>query len=117
MPSHAIAVLPGDGIGPEVTRQAVKVLEALRSPSFDFELQYAPVGGAALEVSGHPLPPATLELALASDAVLFGAVGDPQYDLFPPDLRPEKAILGLRRAMGLFACVKAIGIPPELAHL
>jgi 3-isopropylmalate dehydrogenase len=117
MPTHTIAVLPGDGIGPEIVRQAVKVLEALRSPSFDFELRYAPVGGAALEVAGHPLPPATLELTLASDAVLFGAVGDPKYDHLPAELRPEKAILGLRRAMGLFACVKAINIPPELAHL
>lgn len=117
MPTHTIAVLPGDGIGPEIVCQAVKVLEALRSPSFDFELLNVPVGGAALEVAGHPLPPATLELALASDAVLFGAVGNPKYDHLPAELRPEKAILGLRRAMGLFACVKAINIPPALAHL
>ncbi|WP_342131039.1 3-isopropylmalate dehydrogenase [Hydrogenophaga sp. OTU3427] len=114
---HAIAVLPGDGIGPEVIRQAVKVLDALRSPAFDVELRYAPVGGAGLEAVGHPLPQATLDLALASNAVLFGAVGDPRHDSLAPELRPEKAILGLRRSLGLFACLKAITIPPDLAHL
>ncbi|MEF9965577.1 MAG: isocitrate/isopropylmalate family dehydrogenase, partial [Comamonas sp.] len=72
-----IAVLPGDGIGPEIVAEAVKVLDALK---LDLQLQSAPVGGAAYEASGHPLPPATLELAQASDAILFGAVGDWKYD-------------------------------------
>lgn len=112
-----IAVLPGDGIGPEIIRQAVKVLEVLRSPDFDFCLEYAPVGGAGIKVCGHPLPEATLELAQRADAVLFGAVGDSQYDALGPDLRPEKAILGLRRSLGLFACLKAVVIPKDLAHL
>ena len=112
-----IAVLPGDGIGPEVVRQAVKVLEALRSPDFDFRVEYAPVGGAAIELTGHPLPAATTDLALRADAVLFGTVGDPRHDGLGPDLRPEKAILGLRRSLGLFACLKSVVVPQDLAHL
>lgn len=116
-PPPTIAVLPGDGIGPEIVRQAVKVLEALRSPDFDFRLEYAPVGGAAIEQAGHPLPEATVDLALRADAVLFGAVGDPRYDGLGLGLRPEKAILGLRRALGLFACLKSVVVPDDLAHL
>jgi 3-isopropylmalate dehydrogenase len=95
-----IAVLPGDGIGTEIVAEAVKVLHALKLP---LEMQEAPVGGAAYELHGHPLPPATLELAMASDAVLFGAVGDWKYDKLDRPLRPEQAILGLRKHMGLFA--------------
>jgi 3-isopropylmalate dehydrogenase len=95
-----IAVLPGDGIGPEIIAQAVKVLNAL-GPQFDLET--APVGGAAYDVSGHPLPPATLELAKKADAVLFGAVGDWKYDTLARELRPEQAILGLRKHLELFA--------------
>lgn len=116
-PPPTIAVLPGDGIGPEIVRQAVKVLEALRSPGFDFRLEYAPVGGAAIEQTGHPLPEDTIDLALRAEAVLFGAVGDPRYDGLGPGLRPEKAILGLRRSLGLFACLKSVVIPHDLAHL
>lgn len=112
-----IAVLPGDGIGPEVVRQAVKVLEALRSPAFDFRTEYAPVGGAAIELTGHPLPEATVDLALQADAVLFGTVGNPHYDGLGQGLRPEKAILGLRRSLGLFACLKSVVVPHDLAHL
>jgi len=95
-----IAVLPGDGIGPEIIAEAVKVLNIL-CPTFDLET--APVGGAAYDVSGHPLPPATLELAKKADAILFGAVGDWKYDSLPRELRPEQAILGLRKHLELFA--------------
>ena len=95
-----IAVLPGDGIGTEITAEAVKVLNAL---DLKFEMEQAPVGGAAYEASGHPLPPATLKLAKEADAVLFGAVGDWKYDTLDRPLRPEQAILGLRKELGLFA--------------
>ncbi|EGD59618.1 3-isopropylmalate dehydrogenase [Novosphingobium nitrogenifigens DSM 19370] len=95
-----IAVLPGDGIGPEVTREAVRVIEAL---DLGIELSEAPVGGAAYKAKGHPLPPETLALAQASDAILFGAVGDPDCDALERHLRPEQAILGLRKALTLFA--------------
>ena len=95
-----IAVLPGDGIGPEITAEAVKVLKTL---DLKFELETAPVGGAAYEAAGHPLPEATLKLAQAADAILFGAVGDWKYDTLDRPLRPEQAILGLRKALGLFA--------------
>ncbi len=95
-----IAVLPGDGIGTEIVSEAVKVLEALELP---FEMESAPVGGAAYEAHGHPLPESTLKLAMDADAVLFGAVGDWKYDKLDRPLRPEQAILGLRKNMGLFA--------------
>lgn len=98
--SHKIAVLPGDGIGPEIVEQAVKVLKTL---DCGFELEYADVGGVAYANHGHPLPEATLNLAKQADAVLFGAVGDFKYDHLERRLRPEQAILGLRRALGLFA--------------
>ena len=95
-----IAVLPGDGIGPEIVAEAVKVLNAL---GLQFDLETAPVGGAAYDVAGHPLPPATLELAKKADAILFGAVGDWKYDALARELRPEQAILGLRKHLELFA--------------
>jgi 3-isopropylmalate dehydrogenase len=95
-----IAVLPGDGIGTEIVTEAVKVLNALELP---LELENALVGGAAYEVHGHPLPEATLKLANEADAVLFGAVGDWKYDKLDRRLRPEQAILGLRKNLGLFA--------------
>ena len=95
-----IAVLPGDGIGTEIVAEAVKVLKALELP---LEMQTALVGGAAYEAHGHPLPESTLQLAMASDAVLFGAVGDWKYDTLARPLRPEQAILGLRKHLGLFA--------------
>ncbi|GAA3997589.1 3-isopropylmalate dehydrogenase [Comamonas faecalis] len=116
-----IAVLPGDGIGPEITAEAIKVLQAL---GLKFELETAPVGGAAYEAAGHPLPEATLNLAKASDAILFGAVGDWKYDQLDRPLRPEQAILGLRKALSLFAnfrpaicyeqLVDASSLKPEL---
>jgi 3-isopropylmalate dehydrogenase len=95
-----IAVLPGDGIGTEIVAEAVKVLKALELP---LEMETALVGGAAYEAHGHPLPPATLKLAQEADAILFGAVGDWKYDTLDRPLRPEQAILGLRKNLGLFA--------------
>ncbi|MGE4377671.1 MAG: 3-isopropylmalate dehydrogenase [Burkholderiaceae bacterium] len=95
-----IAILPGDGIGPEIMAEAVKVLQAL---GLHFEMETAPVGGAAYEAAGHPLPEATLRLAQQADAILFGAVGDWKYDKLERHLRPEQAILGLRKHLGLFA--------------
>ena len=95
-----IAILPGDGIGTEIVAQAVLVMGALGLP---FETEHALVGGAAYEAHGHPLPAATLALAQAADAVLFGAVGDWKYDSLERALRPEQAILGLRQSLGLFA--------------
>ena len=95
-----IAVLPGDGIGTEIVAEAVKVLKAL---DLKFEMETAPVGGAAYEAAGHPLPESTLKLAKEADAILFGAVGDWKYDTLDRPLRPEQAILGLRKALGLFA--------------
>jgi len=95
-----IAILPGDGIGTEIMAQAVRVLGAL---DLKFESETALVGGAAYEAHGHPLPDSTLQLAQAADAVLFGAVGDWKYDTLERALRPEQAILGLRKSLGLFA--------------
>jgi 3-isopropylmalate dehydrogenase len=95
-----IAVLPGDGIGTEIVAEAVKVLQAL---GLKFEMEHALVGGAAYEAHGHPLPESTLNLAKQADAILFGAVGDWKYDKLERALRPEQAILGLRKNLGLFA--------------
>jgi len=116
-----IAVLPGDGIGTEIVAEAVKVLNVLDLP---FEMETALVGGAAYEAHGHPLPESTLNLAKSADAILFGAVGDWKYDTLDRPLRPEQAILGLRKNLGLFAnfrpaiCYKelvgASSLKPEL---
>jgi 3-isopropylmalate dehydrogenase len=108
-----IAVLPGDGIGTEIVAEAVKVLKVLELP---LELEPAPVGGAAYEISGHPLPEATLKLALGADAVLFGAVGDWKYDKLDRPLRPEQAILGLRKHLGLFANFRPAICYSQLTH-
>jgi 3-isopropylmalate dehydrogenase len=108
-----IAVLPGDGIGLEIIEEAVKVLKCL---DLRFEMEYAPVGGTAYTQHGHPLPDSTLALALSADAVLFGAVGDYQYDQLERHLRPEQAILGLRKHMGLFANFRPALCYPELTH-
>src|SRR3546814_18264836 len=95
-----VAILAGDGIGPEVTAEARRVLEAL-DLGIDFEEGL--VGGAGYRGAGHPLPPATLDLAKRADGVLFGAVGDPACDALERAMRPEQAILGLRKELGLFA--------------
>ena len=108
-----IAVLPGDGIGTEIVAEAVKVLNAL---DLKFEMETAPVGGAAYDVAGHPLPESTLKLAQSADAILFGAVGDWKYDTLDRPLRPEQAILGLRKAMGLFANFRPAICYEELTH-
>ena len=120
-----IAILPGDGIGTEIVAEAVKVLKVIdKEFGLKMEMESALVGGAAYEAHGHPLPPATLKLAMDSDAVLFGAVGDWKYDTLDRPLRPEQAILGLRKNMGLFAnfrpaicyteLVDASSLKPEL---
>lgn len=108
-----IAVLPGDGIGSEIIEQAIRVLRVV-APSL--EINEAPVGGTAYDLHGHPLPAATLKLAQESNAILFGAVGDWKYDKLPRELRPEQAILGLRKALGLFANLRPAILYPELAN-
>jgi len=107
-----VAVLPGDGIGPEIIAQAVRVLKKLE---LNLKFEEAPVGGAAYAVHGDPLPAKTLALAKSADAVLFGAVGDPKYDSLPRAKRPEQAILGLRKELRLFANLRPAQVFPELA--
>lgn len=107
-----IAVLPGDGIGPEIVAQAVKVLTAL---NLDLDMQEAPIGGAGYEAAGDPLPEATLDLAKSSDAVLLGAVGDWKYDKLERDLRPERGLLRIRKALNLFGNLRPAILYPELA--
>ncbi|WP_028358115.1 3-isopropylmalate dehydrogenase [Brackiella oedipodis] len=111
--THKIAVLAGDGIGPEITEQACRVLKAVNP---ELELQEKLVGGAAYEAEGSPLPEGTLTLAKEADAVLFGAVGDWKYDSLERHLRPEQAILGLRKHLGLFANLRPAVLFPELAN-
>ena len=108
-----IAILPGDGIGPEIMAEAVRVLEVLDLP---YHSETALVGGVAYEAHGHPLPDATLKLAQSADAVLFGAVGDWKYDTLERALRPEQAILGLRRHLQLFANFRPAICHPRLTH-
>jgi len=108
-----IAVLPGDGIGTEIVDEAVKVLKVL---DLQFELEFADVGGIAYDRHGHPLPEATLKLAKEADAVLFGAVGDWKYDKLERQFRPEQAILGLRKNLGLFANFRPAICYEQLTH-
>ena len=110
-----IAVMAGDGIGPEIMAEALKVLAVLRHDGLKIETETALVGGAAFDAYAHPLPPATLKLAQDADAVLFGAVGGPQYDTLPREHRPEKAILGLRKECDFFANLRPATVFPELA--
>jgi len=107
-----IAILPGDGIGPEIVAQAIRVLDCLGE---SFETETADVGGAGYAAHGHPLPEATLKLAQEADAILFGAVGDWKYDTLERSLRPEQAILGLRKNLKLFANLRPAILYPELA--
>lgn len=109
-----IALLPGDGIGPEVVTEAKRVLDALNIDGLTYE--EAPVGGAAYKTLGHPLPPSTLDVSRRADAILFGAVGDPDCDALDRHLRPEQAILGLRKELGLFANLRPAKLFPELAE-
>ncbi len=107
-----IALLPGDGVGPEVTAQAVKALRAVADlGGFDFQFREFPVGGAAIKNHGTPLPPSTLDACLESDAVLLGAVGAREYDALPPSSRPEAGLLVLRKALGGFANLR-----PAISH-
>jgi 3-isopropylmalate dehydrogenase len=110
-----IAVLPGDGIGAEIVREARKILDALQRDGLRIDIDEAPIGGAGYDAEGHPLPAKTLEIARAADAVLLGAVGGPQYDKLPRDMRPEQGILGIRKALGLFANLRPALLYPELA--
>jgi 3-isopropylmalate dehydrogenase len=111
-----IAVLAGDGIGPEITVQAIRVLKAIETASLKFELTSAAVGGAGFDLSGDPLPAETLKICEASDAILFGAVGGPQYDKLPRAQRPEQGLLRLRKHFDLFANLRPAIVYPELAH-
>ena len=106
-----IAILPGDGIGPEITKQAVDVLRALNVGA---ELIEAQIGGAGYEKFGDPLPDSTLDLAIKSDAVLLGAVGDWKYDALPRDIRPERGLLRIRKELNLFANLRPAILYPEL---
>ncbi|WP_197490409.1 3-isopropylmalate dehydrogenase [Halothiobacillus diazotrophicus] len=111
-----ILVLPGDGIGPEITEQAVRILEAVTEGT-GLSLNFIPglIGGAAYDAAGHPFPDATRDAALKADAVLLGAVGGPQYDNLDRPLRPERGLLGIRSAMGLFANLRPAILYPQLA--
>src|SRR5678815_3400689 len=109
-----IAVLAGDGIGPEIIAQGVKALDVLRRDGLKLELEEAPHGGAGYDAQGDPLPEPTLRLARAADAVLCGAVGGPQYDALPRPQRPEQGILRIRKELGLFANLRPSLMFPEL---
>jgi 3-isopropylmalate dehydrogenase len=114
--SLLVAVLPGDGIGQEVTSQAVRLIEYLnKHHQANLQLEFAEIGGTAYDRHGHPLPPATLELARRADAVLLGAVGGPKWETLDRHLRPERALLGLRSALGLFSNLRPAILFPELA--
>ena len=110
-----IAVLAGDGIGPEIIAQAMKALEVLRRDGLKLEIETAPYGGAGYDAAGDPLPGATLKLAREADAVLCGAVGGPQYDALPREKRPEQGILRIRKELGLFANLRPAQVFEELA--
>jgi len=110
-----IAILAGDGIGPEIVREARKVLDVLRQGGLPIETEEAPIGGAGYDAAGAPLPEPTLALAKAADAVLLGAVGGPRYDTLPRAMRPEQGILGIRKALALFANLRPALLYPELA--
>jgi 3-isopropylmalate dehydrogenase len=111
-----ICVLPGDGIGPEIVAQAVRVLEALRREGLKIELEEALLGGCAVDATGTPYPEATRALAGQADAVLLGAVGGPRYDRLPREQRPERGLLAIRKELGLFANLRPIRVYPELAN-
>lgn len=110
-----IAVLPGDGIGSEIVRQAVKVLTALSRDGLKIEMEQAPIGGAGYDAAQDPLPQGTLKLAKAADAVLLGAVGGPRYDTLPRPMRPEQGLLRIRKELGLFANLRPALLYEELA--
>jgi 3-isopropylmalate dehydrogenase len=110
-----IAILAGDGIGPEIVAQAVRVLDALKSDGLDITLEHGLIGGCAVDATGKPYPEATHQLALQADAILLGAVGGPKYDALPRAQRPEKGLLAIRKALNLFANLRPAILYPELA--
>ena len=110
-----VLVLPGDGIGPEIVAEAVKVLDKLAGEGLDIELDEGLVGGAAYDVTGTPLPDTTLEMAREADAVLLGAVGGPKWEPLEIAMRPEKGLLGLRAGLGLFSNLRPAILYPQLA--
>jgi 3-isopropylmalate dehydrogenase len=110
-----IAVLPGDGIGPEIMAEALRVLDVFRAEGLSIEVEEADVGGVAVDRHQTPLPEATLELCRQSDAVLFGSIGGPQYDTLPRELRPERGLLRLRKELDLFANLRPAKVLPQLA--
>ncbi len=111
-----IGVLPGDGIGPEIVEQAKKVMDAIASKyNHTFEYTYAPVGATAIDKTGDPYPEATHEVCMNSDAVLFGAIGDPKYDNDPKaKVRPEQGLLAMRKKLGLYANIRPVATFPSL---
>lgn len=114
---HTIALLPGDGIGPEIINETVKALKAVEKRfDLNFNFQEGLVGGASIDIHGVPLTKETLNLCRNSDAILFGAVGGPKWDLIPKELRPEQAILGLRKNLGLYANLRPIRLFNDLAE-
>ena len=114
--SNKLLILPGDGIGPEIAAEALKVIATLRNDfGLAVDVERGLIGGAAYEASGQPLPQETLRLAQQSDAILLGAVGGPQYESLPRELRPERGLLGLRSELGLFANLRPAILYPQLA--
>lgn len=111
-----IAVLAGDGIGPEIIAQAVRVLDALKTDGLDIELEYGLIGGCAVDATGEPYPEATHQLARQADAILLGAVGGTQYDTLPRQQRPERGLLAIRKELNLFANLRPAILYPELAN-
>ena len=115
MPQHRVVLLPGDGIGPEITAVARQLLEAVSARhGFTIEFSEAPIGGSAIDATGEPLPPSTLEACKAADAVLLAAIGSPRFDALPREQRPESGLLALRSGMELFANLRPVKIVPAL---
>ena len=110
-----IAVLPGDGIGPEIIDQALRVLDVLKTDGMAIEYEAGAIGGAGYDEAGDPLPEGTVALAREADAVLLGAVGGPKYDVLPRAMRPEQGLLRIRKELGLFANLRPAVVYPELA--
>jgi 3-isopropylmalate dehydrogenase len=111
-----IAILPGDGIGPEIIKQAKRVLDVLRADGIKIEIEHGAIGGAGYDADRDPLPESTLKLARQADAVLLGAVGGPQYDTLPRESRPEQGLLRIRKELNLFANLRPAVVFPELAN-
>ena len=111
-----IAILPGDGIGPEIIKQAKRVLDVFRADGIKIEIEHGAIGGAGYDTERDPLPESTLKLAREADAVLLGAVGGPQYDTLPRESRPEQGLLRIRKALNLFANLRPAVVFPELAN-